>query len=61
MKTFAVIDIESNIVVNKILAESKEFAEQVVNSETPNKHICIEYIYPEIGDSWNGNTFIKSE
>jgi hypothetical protein len=61
METFAVIDIESNIVVNKILAENKELAEQVVNEETPDKYICIQYTDPSIGDSWNGTDFIKSE
>lgn len=50
-KTFAII--ENNIVVNLIVAESLEIAEQVTGLT------CIEYYVPKIGDSYIDNNFIS--
>jgi hypothetical protein len=68
MKTFAVIENEN--VINKIVADTKESAEQALNQITledgsisyldPYQYTCIEYVVPEIGDSWNGTEFIKN-
>jgi hypothetical protein len=53
MANYAVI--ENNIVVNAIVAESKEVAEAVTGT------VCIEL--PEvgfgIGDTWDGEKFVK--
>jgi hypothetical protein len=54
MKKFAVI--QNNIVLNIILADSKEIAEQVTDLE------CIEYTDEspaKINDTWDGTNFIS--
>ena len=61
MKNFAVIDNETNRVVNKILAETQEIADQsTINEESSSSYTCVEYVVVEIDDLWNGTTFTKS-
>jgi hypothetical protein len=51
-KTFAVI--KNNLVVNLIVAESLEIAEEVTGST------CIEYYAPKIGNMYSDGQFIPS-
>ena len=50
MKNFAVI--ENGIVVNCIVSDTKELAEELTGLT------CIEYFIPQVGDQFNGTIFI---
>jgi hypothetical protein len=66
MKTFAVVNISTNIVENTIVAESKEIADLASNQVLVNEEIvlldplqfnCIEYKCPNIGDIYTNGEF----
>ena len=57
MKRFAVLDSESKV-VNIILAASESIAEQVTFSDCVHVPANIDV---NLGDEWNGTTFIKPE
>jgi hypothetical protein len=52
-KTFAVI--EDNVIINLIVAESLENAEEVTGLE------CVEYYTPKIGDGYINGEFVSVE
>jgi hypothetical protein len=54
MTYFAVLD-ENNIVLNLIVADSLEDAEQVTEKT------CVEYSIPEINDTFLNGKFIKPQ
>ncbi len=53
MKYFSVLD-ENNIVINNIVAESLEIAE-----EANDGLVCVEYWMPNIGDTYTNGAFIS--